>query len=175
MSHRHQAVLTWMLANPDRKLSECATELGYTRAWISCIVHSDVFQSALARHQEQIMEGTVLSLNEKLTGIAHEAADQLMEQLEHTAEPKFLLETMDKTLSKLGYGAPRAGTNIFMPGAQQQNNTVTPDILAKAREAAAQKAASTNACEVSGEGTEDEGCAQVFIEAGASEEAQDEQ
>lgn len=133
LSHRHEAVLRWIFANPERKLRECAEELGYTQAWVSCIVHSDVFQARLSELRGQFDDGALLSLNEKVSGIAHLAADKLLDQMEHMEDPVFLRDTMDKTLSKLGYGTPKKGdTNVFMPGSQQQNNTVDKEVLEQA-------------------------------------------
>lgn len=134
MSHRHDAILRWMIANPDLPLTRCAEALGYTRAWLHCIVHSDIFQARLAEMQDELDTESLLTLRQKLTGIAHASADKLMEQLEIIEDPKFLLESMDKSLKKLGYGESQKGDNYFFGATQVNNNTVTDTVLEKAKE-----------------------------------------
>ena len=55
---RHEAVLTWLLQNPAKKLKDCARELGYTPSQISRIVNSPDFQrryhTAVAIHRREV-------------------------------------------------------------------------------------------------------------------------
>ena len=55
---RHEAVLTWLLQNPAKKLKDCARELGYSPSQISRIVNSPDFQrrysAAVAMHRREV-------------------------------------------------------------------------------------------------------------------------
>ena len=81
----------------------------------------------LRYHRESRVDGGCFE-----TGIAHSAADKLMDTMEFTEDPKFLLEAVDKTLGKLGYGAKGNVNNFFGEGANVQQNTVTANVLEQA-------------------------------------------
>lgn len=134
ISYKHEALLHWFIANPDKTMREAADTFGYTQGWISCIYHSDAFQSRLHELQGEVAREGILSLNEKLTGIAHAAADKLADQMDYVEDPKFLLDAVDKTLGKLGYGQKATVTNNFLGDAQVQQNTVSSSVLEKALE-----------------------------------------
>lgn len=135
ITYRHEAILRWMLCNPDKKLADCARELNYTQAWLSIIIHSDMFQSRLRSMQERFNDETLISLREKLNGIAHASLDKLADNIELSDDPKFLLDVTERTLSRLGYGTQK-GTTVNLINNTQNNvvmSPVSPDVLQEAR------------------------------------------
>jgi hypothetical protein len=131
VSIKHDAIMDYLLVNPTAPLKTVAYEFGVTQAWLSTIIHSDAFQIQLATKKNELFNGTVLPLREKVVGLAHAAVEKLGEKLERSEDPAFVLESTDKILHRLGWAPQRvaAGTNI------QQNNFYTADkeTLARAR------------------------------------------
>ena len=119
LSNKHEAILEHMVANPKQKLSEVAAEFDVTPAWLSVLIHSDTFQEALRKKRDEVFHPAQISLQEKLTGMAHLALDKLGEEIDNgKVSPALLLETSNGVLDRLGYGTKPAGggsqTNIFM-------------------------------------------------------------
>jgi len=113
VSHKHEEIMNFMLANPTHKLGDIARHFGMTQAWLSCVIHSEAFQARLAEKQEAIFSGTVLPLKEKLEGVAHQLLDKLEERIPTMAD-KELVNLTDNTLNRLGFGTKPQGTT---PGA----------------------------------------------------------
>lgn len=111
MNHRHEAILTWLLLNPHRTLEECARELGYTRSWLSLVIHSDMFQAVYRAECERRNEVAVHTITAKLSQLTVRAIEKAHERIEAgTASERFLAETQKNSLAALGFGSrPSAG------------------------------------------------------------------
>lgn len=133
MTYRHEAILRWLVCNPHRPLKDCARELGYTQAWLSIIVHSDIFQARLRHMQDNLNDGALVDIRQKLQGIAHAALDKMADSIEFTDDPKMLLDVADKALNRLGYGSK--GPSLQVNNYNQTNNigTVPRSVLEEAR------------------------------------------
>jgi hypothetical protein len=133
LSNRHTAIINFIVGNPQVKLGTVAMEFGMTQAWLSCVIHSSAFKSALAAAQVQVFEEVTLPLREKLEGVSHRAVEKLGVCVDNSQDPKFILDAADKTLKALGF-APTRGPEVVAP--IQQNNFFTVDkgTLEKARE-----------------------------------------
>lgn len=134
LSHRHTAIMDFMLANPEIKLSEVASHFGMTQAWLSTVIHSDCFQSELKDKQGALFDETVLNLRDKITGAAHRALDRLGEKLDTVDDPKFILDASEKTLKALGYGTSTSISQSKTINNVQNNYTVPANIHADARQ-----------------------------------------
>lgn len=121
VSHKHEAILNWMLLNPEQPLYRCAQEFGVTQAWLSVVINSDLFQQRLAERQDGVFEGTVLTLRQKLAGVAECAVERLGEKVSQSNDPAFLLQAADKTLKALGYGGGGNATSQGNVSATQNN------------------------------------------------------
>jgi hypothetical protein len=138
LNHTHEAVLNWLVLNPDRNLRECADHFGYSQSWLSQLVHSDLFQHALREKQLAISVCIADSIPQKLRRAADIAVEKLADKLETTEDPEFILDATDKILHRLGYapqsarnpgGSPHSG-----PVGQQNNFFITAGELTAARE-----------------------------------------
>lgn len=134
VSHRHNAIMDYMLANPEIKLSEVAAHFGMTQAWLSTVIHSDCFQSELKEKQGALFDETVLTLRDKITGAAHRALDRLGEKLDTVDDPKFILDASEKTLKALGYGTSTTISQAKTVNNVQNNFTVSSEIHEQARQ-----------------------------------------
>ncbi len=148
--------MDWLLCNPGRgQMGACALHFGFTRAWLSSMVWSDAFQAKLADRKEQLFAESVVPVREQINGIAIRAMERLGEKIEESEDGKFLLDTADKMLHKLGY-APKVD---HQPGANTNNTQnnfygVDATLLAQARENAKKGAEVNNALEHKASGTE---------------------
>lgn len=138
MSHTHEQIINWLLLNPQKSLRECADYFGYTQAWLSTLIHSDLFQARLRERQQQVAARVTATIPEKLQAVADIALDKLSELVAKSEDPDFVLDAADKALHRMGY-APASARNPAPAFAQvsAQNAQVfmlSTDDLAQARE-----------------------------------------
>jgi hypothetical protein len=147
LSPTHRQIADWLLQNPgSKRLRECAEHFGVTRSWLSCIIHSDAFQAHLHELQAEADTMVVADIPAKLRGVAALALDGLGESLEAVLDDpsskmlhrNFLAETVDMTLTRLGYGVKTPAPPGQGGATYTQNNLflgpVDPKVLAGARE-----------------------------------------
>lgn len=123
LNFSHEAIIRWMLENPEKTQHDCAVHFGYSDAWLSIIKHSDAFRARWKELSDQADELVVNDIPAKMRGIASLALEGLADQVQAAVDNPtplqrgFLLETSEKLLAKLGYGgggkvvvnAPNAG------------------------------------------------------------------
>lgn len=132
ISHTHEAVLNWLIINPERSLRECADHFGYTQPWLSTLIHSDIFQMALRERQQNVANRVAQSVPERLQAVADIALDKLATMVEASEDPEYILDASDRVLHRMGYapasarnpaGSPSQGlvqntqNNVFLLGA----------------------------------------------------------
>lgn len=134
-----------MIENPDRPLRDCAAYFGYSQSWLSCIIHSDVFQAKLIRRQNEVFAQIAQDIPSRLRGATELALSGLTEKLE-TGNPdaRFLLDATDKLLHRMGYAPasarnPLGGAAVVQNNTQINNYTVSSSDLAAARALARQR------------------------------------
>ncbi len=153
---RHEAILNYLVANPNTPMSAVAREFGVSQPWLSTIIHSDAFQARLRERQEAMFSHHVLPLGEKLLGLAHIAVERIGQQLDTCIDPEHTLEVTKTLLDRVGFSpkqhAAPAHVNV------QQNNyyQVDKDTLEEARNAIGRRlggapASIEDATEVEGE------------------------
>lgn len=134
LSKRHDAIMEWLLANPERSLLECARTFVVTQAWLSCIIHSDIFQARYQKMLGEYQDGRIMPLRDKLIGVVNKAIDNVAQAVETSADGEFNLDVADRLLNRLGYGTKVAQA----PGGLTINNVqmvsaATPEEIAAAR------------------------------------------
>ena len=138
LSTTHEMLMNWLVLNPEKSLRECADHFGYTQSWVSQIIHSDIFQHALAEKHEKIATRVAESIPAKLARAADIAIEKLTEHLEKTEDPEFILSASDKILHRMGFAPQSARAPAGSPGAghlnQQNNFFIQAGDLAAARE-----------------------------------------
>lgn len=134
VSHKHEAIVRWLVENPEEPLHKCAKEFGVQRAWLSVIIHSDVFQERLREAHGEVFSETTLKLREKLSGVAHRAVDKLAEKVEDTQDGNYLLKVADTAMKHLA-GPSTNGVGEAAVGNTQNNfYLVDQGALKEARE-----------------------------------------
>lgn len=115
ISHRHSMIMNWMVLNPDKPLRMCADHFGVTQAWLSTVIHSDVFQAEFQQKLENIHVRCAEGIPEKLKVVADIALDKLAEKISESEDADFILDAADKALHRMGY-APSSARNGFGSG-----------------------------------------------------------
>jgi hypothetical protein len=133
LSATHEAIADWLIANPGKgQMERCAAHFGYTRAWLSTLIHQDAFQAMLQAKQGVAFEQVVIPLREKIAGVAHRGVEKLGEILEETQDSRLVADITRDSLKQLGYGASTAGPVI--DNSVHNTMVVNSDALAAARE-----------------------------------------
>lgn len=123
LSHTHESVMNFMLLNPSLALREVADHFGYTQAWLSTLIHSDLFQAQFESRKEGIRVRVADSIPQKMRLAADLGMEKLVAKLEQTEDPEFILDATDKLLHRLGYAPSKVAVSVGGAGvANQQNN-----------------------------------------------------
>lgn len=133
LSPKHDAIMEWLLLNPERSFKECAGTFGVTQAWLSCIVHSDIFQARYQKLMGQNRDDRVMPLRQKMLGLAHASIDKLTEIQAVHADPDFQLDLATKMVKGLGFGAPTPAS-LTVTNNIGFVSSVSPEELLAARE-----------------------------------------
>ena len=145
LSYSHDALINWLLVNPDRPLRDAAAYFGYTQAWISTIIHSDVFQAKLLTRQNAVFVQVSQSIPAKLGAAVNIALERMTEKLELCDDPKYLLDATDKLLHRMGYAPAAARTPVGAPVIQTNTQINNFTVSALDLEAARMMAQAANA------------------------------
>jgi hypothetical protein len=139
MSHRHEAILNWLVANPHRPLLDCAGLFGVSQSWLSQIIHSDMFQAKLRERSAAIGQSVYHNITSKLQAIAGLSMERQLQKLESpNPSERIILDSGRTALQALGYLQPTS------PSVQQHlhlHATVDADLVMKARERIAAQSA----------------------------------
>lgn len=139
LSVKHDSIIDFLIAHPDMKLGLVAEQFGVSQPWLSTIIHTDIFQAALAEKMDGAFNATILPLREKMLGVAHVGIEKVGEALASvdTTNPgqrDFAVDTTDRILKSLGFSpnpqAPPGNTNNI----QQNFYSVDRNTLASARD-----------------------------------------
>jgi len=132
LSHTHEAVMNWLIANPEKSLRECADSFGYSQPWLSRLIHSDLFQQELQAKHREVFLHVAQDIPAKLRGLADLAIEKVSQIVSETESPEVAIDVFDKALHRLGY----APTSARSPGpgpVQQVFVSVSASELAEAR------------------------------------------
>lgn len=129
----HEMILNWLILNPEKTQNECAELFGVTAAWLSTVINSDCFQARWAERKMHLADGTERLATAKMRAVVDKGLERLERMVEVVPDPKFVLDTTDKLLARLGYG-PKTGAGIGQQNVQINNTfQVSRDVLAAAR------------------------------------------
>lgn len=135
ISHWHEQIVDWMLANPHLTLGQCAAYFNKTQNWLSAVIHTDLFQAYKARrfqeHQEHVSHSVITRVN-GLAGLSLEVLQERIEKERETIPLGIVKDSAELTLKACGFG-PKQATST--PTTVNLNvNSVSATLLAEARE-----------------------------------------
>jgi hypothetical protein len=120
VKYSHDALIDVIIATPGVKQGDLAKHFGYTQAWVSRIINSDAFQLRLAQRKADVIDPSlVMSIDERLKALADRSLSKLLDKLEVSENPDFMLKTAELATKSLGYGARAQNVNV-------QQNFVVP-------------------------------------------------
>ncbi len=132
MTIRHDMLIDWLIANPERTQGDCAAAFNLTQAWLSTLLNSDMFKAKITERLAELGEGVREIIKLKMTHAADIAMDKTIEKLTEGASEDFLTQTRDTLLTRLGYGdKPMNGGNGHAP--IELNIGISADLLNQAR------------------------------------------
>lgn len=103
----------WLIANPDKSLSEASKVFDRSVPWLSTVRNSDAFQDFFKKLSAEYSGAILHSVREKTLGLADRAVTKLQEKLELEGDSlpvKSLVEIADLALKRTGHGEGGAAT-----------------------------------------------------------------
>lgn len=109
VSYSHLAMIDLIIAQPGISQNALAAHFGYTPSWISQVIVSDAFQSALAKRREEVVDPILqASVEEGFKGLVARSLDILHQKLNRPAleiPDNLALRTLEIGARAAGYGA----------------------------------------------------------------------
>lgn len=82
MSYTHTDLIDFIIANPGVSQGALAARYGYTQSWISNVMASDAWKSAMAARREELVDPTlVMSINERFAALTEKSLEVVMTKL----------------------------------------------------------------------------------------------
>jgi len=136
VSHRHEAIIDWLLGNPDVKnLQLLCDQIGVSRSWLSIVMNSDAFRAEYVKRRDEYNQLYAGAVQRKLYDVSLAALDRVAEALqEEEVDPRFALDAVDKTTNRLGFG-PSKGNAPVVQLTQNNIHMVDKGLLENARQA----------------------------------------
>ena len=131
VSHKHEMILQFMIANPTMLLRDVAQRFSVTQAWLSTVIHSDAFKDKLSERQDEIFGVISADLKEQMRAIANVGLEKIARFVETSEDKPYVTDTTFGVLDRLGFSAKA----VMQPTSAQQNNVyfVSKDDLNAAR------------------------------------------
>lgn len=109
ISYSHEAMIDLIIAHPGISQNALAQHFGYTASWISQIISSDTFQSALAKRREQLVDPVIAAeVETQFKSLVSRSLDILHQKLNRPA-----IEIPDNlALRALEIGSRAAGYGV---------------------------------------------------------------
>lgn len=135
LNHRHMAIAEYIIAHPSARLGEISKAVGVSASWISIVTNSELFRDYFLRRHKEVSDAFHVSLQDKVSGVAHLAVEKLGRAVEESTDPDYILAAADRTLKHLGFGNPKAPAVQFNQVNQVHHSTthVSTSVVEEAR------------------------------------------
>lgn len=137
VTNRHEAVIDYMLDNPEASKKDIASAFGYTTQYFYTMTATDIFQKALEDRREMRRGRVDCAIIDIASAGALAALVRVQEILsKQDVNPKFALDAADTLMKRLGFGE-RAGSGSAKQPVQVnlQNNVSISDLTAAQQKA----------------------------------------
>lgn len=110
LKYSHTDMIDFIIANPGVKGEQLAIRYGYTPGWISNVMASDAFQSALAARRDEIVDPALkATMQERFTAMTIQSLARLQEKLEAPqVSDQVVLRAVELGAKALGIGGNAA-------------------------------------------------------------------
>lgn len=104
--YTHKDMIDYIIEHPWASQNEIAARYGYTPAWISNIMASDAFQSAMASRREEVLDPVLrATIEERFKALVHQSLTVLMKKLEQpTVSDNVAIRAAELGAKALGLG-----------------------------------------------------------------------
>ncbi len=119
LNHQYEAIIDYMLANPEMKKGALAEHFGFTAPYFSTLTGSDAFRMRLQYRRAEFNKTLEHQVVSKLFSVTSKALDVVEDKLDdEEVEGGFALSAATATLRSLGFGggATRASAPSGTPG-----------------------------------------------------------
>lgn len=108
--YTHQDMIDMIITQPWISQNELAARYGYSPGWVSTVLASDAFQSALAARRDEVVDPAMkASLEERFRAVTVQSLTKLMGELEKPAcKPEVMLRAAELGAKALGIGGNAA-------------------------------------------------------------------
>lgn len=132
VSHRHEAIIDWLLANPQVKnLQVLCDRLNVSRSWLSIVMRSDAFRAEYEKRRDEYNQLHADKVQSRLYEVALKGIEKVLDALDaDEVDPRFALDSVDKATNRLGF-SPSSGSR---PQVAINVGIVDKGLLASARE-----------------------------------------
>lgn len=109
VAYSHAAMIDLIIANPGISQNALAAHFGYTPSWVSQVIASDTFQSALSKRREEIVDPVLMNtVKENFDALVLRSLDILHQKLNRPAldiPDNLALRALEIGSRAAGYGA----------------------------------------------------------------------
>ena len=108
--YTHADMIDFILANPGISQNSLAARYGYSVGWVSRVMSSDAWQSAMAARREELVDPTlVATIDERFRALTNRSLDRLMEKLDAPAvSDNVVLRAVELGAKAMGVGGNAA-------------------------------------------------------------------
>lgn len=106
----HDAIIDFMIANPEVSQGAIAKEFGLTESWLSRVINSDAFRARLAERKAEVIDPTLVQgFEDRLKGLAHTSLEIIQKKLDVSQNTDLAFKSLELTTKALGFGARERG------------------------------------------------------------------
>lgn len=113
VAYNHAAMIDLILANPGISQNQLAAHFGLTPSWVSQVMVSDAFQSAMAKRREEVVDPLLIAtVEENFKALVARSLDVLQQKLNRPAlevPDNLALRALEIGSRAAGYGVKDAG------------------------------------------------------------------
>ncbi len=119
ISHRHEAIMDWLLANPHEKnLAVLCDQLNVSRSWLSTVMNTNAFKAKFEERRREYNRMVGQDVISKQLKVLDRALDHTLDYLEQDPEeqaidPEFAFNIADKMSKNLGFSPSRGGAPMI--------------------------------------------------------------
>lgn len=117
VGYTHTDMIDYIIAHPGCTNGELAIRYGYTQGWVSNVMASDAWKSAMAARREELVDPVLhASLNERFEGMTRRSLERLQEKLDApNVSDQVVLKAVELGAKAMGIGGNAASQPAAQP------------------------------------------------------------
>jgi len=124
LRYSHKAMIDMIVARPGISQNELAQAFGYTAAWVSTIMSTDLFQAALAARREELVDPAIrATMDERFKAVVTRSLEVLQEKL--SAPSVAITDQLALRAAEMGAKALGLGASPVAPAPSRSEDRLT--------------------------------------------------